>query len=64
VNTCGTCKHWESGFVADDGWGICNRIIGPGDDKENEVVHAQDASDFRASVRCKAAFGCVLWEAK
>jgi hypothetical protein len=62
MKICGTCKHWDNRLP--DEWGLCRRIVGPRECGADEIARAQDASDYQATVRCKSAFGCVLWEAK
>jgi hypothetical protein len=68
--TCGTCKHWSplneskanrvhSAPLPE--YGTCEAIV-HGDSSGGDTAYTVDGSDYFSALRCKASFGCVLWE--
>lgn len=80
MSTCGTCQHWKQPTPdADDydlgvsdqsseevarTYGRCQRIVHIKDTPATDPAGTQDASGYRASIRCRTDFGCILHEPK
>ena len=66
---CGTCMHWlpEDPQHIIDGFGACGRMrsamFSPDREIGAEVAVVVDGAGARSALKCKAEFGCVLYEA-
>lgn len=63
MNTCETCKHWQSRIVY-DGYGTCSIADSDEGPDESNLAYAKDAECYSACLYTKPNFGCVQWEAK
>lgn len=66
---CGTCIHWIETDLQHilDGFGACGRmkaaIYSPDRAVENEPAVVVDGAGAFSALKCKAEFGCILYEA-
>lgn len=72
---CGDCKHWKTGLTSYDEdyedveseFGECGAVAHGGEDHDlrntdPRLALAIDGSGYRAALRCRSDFGCVLFE--
>lgn len=70
---CGTCRWWglsSNRALVDGAYRACERVRmreqfpqdGPLAVSEDPAF-VEDGSGYYAAIRCRADFGCVLWEA-
>lgn len=68
MNKCETCKHWgEPDKYEQNEFRKCEGIVDGADYRnvlDDTPAYTEDGSGYLSSIKTKADFGCVLWEAK
>lgn len=60
AKTCGTCRHWDTGFSTPP-YGECMRI---GLETETNDLAYLNTGEHGADLQTRPEFFCALWEAK
>ena len=63
VNTCGTCKHWDTSRSSYEGWGYCMRASRTLPWDSSNLVKPYSQSKENMELQNRYTFGCIRWEA-
>ena len=63
MNTCETCKWWDSSFINHRDCGICRRHGSSGGypDCPDTLAYASDSESYGASFKTSPLFACNEW---